>query len=100
MLRSEVNFTRKTVTIDFHPQKIKLSLVAALLTSVGYVPQIDLVQNLPEGKSIDKSLVLKLTVAGFCFGNVMLLSFPEYLGIDEADQDLMRVFSWLNLVLS
>src|SRR5690606_29903413 len=38
--------------------------------------------------------------AGFCFGNVMLFSFPEYLGLDHNDRELMRVFSWLNLVLS
>jgi Cu+-exporting ATPase len=30
----------------------------------------------------------------------MLFSFPEYLGIDQADHTLMRIFSWLNLALS
>lgn len=99
VLRSEVNFAQKIVTIEFNPQHIKLSTVAALLSSVGYVPQINLDQN-TEKKAVDKSLVLKLAVAGFCFGNVMLFSFPEYLGIDQADHTLMRIFSWLNLALS
>ena len=30
----------------------------------------------------------------------MLFSFPEYLGIDHHDQNLLRVFSWLNWLLS
>jgi Cu+-exporting ATPase len=99
VLRSEVNFARKTVTIEYNPKETKLSTIAALLSSVGYVPQINLDQQKAK-KIIDKSLVLKLAVAGFCFGNVMLFSFPEYLGIDQADHELMRIFSWLNLGLS
>lgn len=100
VLRSEVNFARKTVTIDFNPQKVKLSRVAALLTSVGYVPQITLDEEKPKAERIDKTLVIKLSIAGFAFGNIMLLSFPEYLGLDRADEALMRVFSWLNLALA
>jgi Cu+-exporting ATPase len=99
IVRSEVNFPRKTVTIEFNPQVVKLSYIAGLLGSLGYTPQINL-DSQQKKKTVDKSLVLKLAVAGFCFGNVMLFSFPEYLGIDQADHTLMRVFSWLNLILS
>ena len=55
-------------------------------------------QELP--RAANKTLVLKLAIAGFCFGNVMLFSFPEYLGLDHSDQNLMRIFSWLNFFLS
>ncbi|HEY3430168.1 MAG TPA: heavy metal translocating P-type ATPase metal-binding domain-containing protein [Cyclobacteriaceae bacterium] len=99
ILRSEVNFARKNVTVEFNPQQTELSAIAALLSSIGYVPQINLDQQKTK-KVVDKSLLFKLSVAGFCFGNVMLFSFPEYLGIDQADHALMRTFSWLNLVLS
>src|SRR5690606_4802403 len=51
-------------------------------------------------KGANQQLILKLTVAAFCFGNVMLFSFPEYLGLDAADIALSKVFSWLNLTLS
>lgn len=99
ILRSQVNFAKKSVTIDFNPDHIKLSRLASLLSSVGYTPQIHL-DSKTENKVDNKSLVIKLTVAGFCFGNIMLLSFPEYLGLDQNDRFLMRVFSWLNLVLA
>jgi P-type Cu+ transporter len=100
VLRSEVNFRRKTVTIDFHPEKIMLSRLAALLTSIGYEPTISWDEKSSGEKLTDKSLVYKLAVAGFCFGNVMLFSFPDYLGIDESDSTLMYIFSRLNLVLA
>jgi Cu+-exporting ATPase len=100
LFRSEVNFPRKTVTINFDPNKTKLSELAGLLSSLGYTPLINLEKNEVTKPTNNKTLILKLAVAGFCFGNVMLFSFPEYLGIDHTEQFLMRVFSWLNLALS
>jgi P-type Cu+ transporter len=99
ILKSEVNFARKSVVIDFHPERIKLSTIATLLSQVGYVPQINLEKEKTK-KTNNTSLVLKLAVAGFCFGNVMLFSFPEYLGLDHADEGLKQAFSWLNMLLS
>ncbi|MCU0397917.1 MAG: heavy metal translocating P-type ATPase metal-binding domain-containing protein [Cyclobacteriaceae bacterium] len=102
VLRSEVNFSRKNVTIDFKPQEVALSSIAKLIASLGYAPKINLDHEVQSRQTtvIDKSLVLKLSIAGFCFGNIMLFSFPEYLGLDQSDGHLMEVFSWLNILLS
>lgn len=100
ILHSEVNFARKSVTIDFNPEQCKLSAVAKLITSLGYAPKITLEDGEGAKKKTDLSLALKVGVAGFCFGNIMLFSFPEYLGLDHAEKDLMRIFSWLNLALA
>lgn len=102
IVKSEVNFARKSVQIDFTPSAIRLSEVAGLLASLGYAPKINL-ENEADAMSAgatDRSLVIKLTVAGFCFGNVMLFSFPEYLGLDASDHSLQRIFSLLNIALS
>jgi len=99
IFKSEVNFARKSVTIDFQPQRVKLSTIAGLLAQVGYIPQITLEKTNQKFQN-NNSLVLKLAIAGFCFGNVMLFSFPEYLGLDHTDDGLGRIFSWLNLALS
>jgi Cu+-exporting ATPase len=99
IVHSEVNFIKKTVSIDFNPKVTKLSNTARLLASLGYIPRITL-ENKEVSQTRDRSLVLKLAVAGFCFGNVMLFSFPEYLGIDHSEKALMQLFSWLNLALS
>jgi|TARA_B110000967_G_C18287979_1_gene272359 Cu+-exporting ATPase len=50
-----------------------------LLVSIGYTPEIDKSKR----KKVDQKLIYQLGVAGFGFGNVILLSFPEYLGLDE-----------------
>lgn len=99
IVKSEVNFAQKTVKIDFNPAQISLGAVARQLAAVGYAPQINL-----EGKKAaagnTKSLVLKLSIAGFCFGNTMLFSFPEYLGLSESEGTLRLVFSYLNILLA
>lgn len=100
ILHSEVNFTQKKVSVNFNPKLVALSRIARLLSSLGYVPRINLDSDEPTRPKVDRSLVLKVAVAGFCFGNVMLFSFPEYLGLDHAEKDLNRIFAWLNLALS
>jgi Cu+-exporting ATPase len=100
ILHSEVHFTRKTVSVDFNPQLVKFSTIAQLLASTGYIPKITLEDHITEKPKTDRSLVMKLSLAGFCFGNIMLFSFPEYLGIDHSEKELMRIFSWLNLALA
>lgn len=100
IISSKVNFERKEADIVFNPTKTTLRKVAELLTQVGYEPYISL-QNLEKHNSyIDKSKIYKLGVAGFCFANIMLLSFPEYLGIDTKEENLMLAFRYLNLFLS
>ncbi len=100
IISSRVNFTRKEVDIVFNHQSTKLRTVAELLTSIGYEPYISL-QNLQEAKPrIQRSLIYQLGIAGFCFANIMLTSFPEYLGLEDADKGLQNMFRYFNLVLS
>jgi Cu+-exporting ATPase len=63
-----------------------------LLSSIGYEPYISL-ENFETGKSnVDRSLIYKLGVAFFCFGNIMLLSFPEYFEVNEFWLDQYKEF--------
>lgn len=101
ILKSEVNFSRRTVTIDFNPVEVSLAKLASILSSLGYAPSIKLEDGSEaKKKPTHHKLVIKLTLAGFCFGNVMLFSFPEYLGLDPGDALLRMVFSYLNLALA
>jgi Cu+-exporting ATPase len=100
IISSTVNFERKEVDIIFNHKKISLQKVAELLTTTGYEPYISL-SNLHQKKiSISKSKIYKLGVAGFCFANIMLLSFPEYFGIDTKEYDLLLLFRYANVLLS
>lgn len=95
---SRVDFLRKQVNIRFATDQISLYEVVALLDRVGYEPLISL-QDVIKEQTLNKkdNLVKKIAVAGFCFGNVMLLSFPEYLGISSFDRSFQHFFGWLNL---
>jgi len=100
IVSSKVNFTRKEADIIFNPQKVSLRKVAELLASIGYEPYISF-NDMKEAKpKVSKSKIYKLGIAGFCFANIMLLSFPEYLGIDAKEQNLLRLFRTINLILS
>lgn len=80
---SQVNFTQKKVRITYNPETTSLKEIVYLLSSIGYEPYISL-ENYETGKKeIDRSLIYKLGIAFFCFGNIMLLSFPEYFEVDE-----------------
>ena len=97
---SRVNFTEKRIYLSFDPKQLTVRGVAELLNSVGYEPHIEL----GEGQAIkqhDSKTAIEIGVAGFCFANIMLLSFPEYFGLNrEEDGQLVSVFRYLNLALS
>jgi P-type Cu+ transporter len=46
-----------------------------------------------------KSLYYKIGIAGFAFGNIMLLSFPEYLGFDRIAEKNFSLFIGLLMTL-
>ncbi|NUN69012.1 MAG: heavy metal translocating P-type ATPase metal-binding domain-containing protein [Bacteroidetes bacterium] len=100
ILNSRVDFLKKTVSITYRQDRTSLKSIVILLTSVGYEPELSLdALNKPKESEITRSLYYKIGVAGFCFGNSMLFSFPEYLGVDASEQLLREVFSYLNLLL-
>ena len=89
---SQVNFPEKRVRITFNSDVVSLKSIVYLLSSIGYEPYISL-ENYETGKNnIDRSLTYKLGVAFFCFGNIMLLSFPEYFEIKEFWLDNYKPF--------
>jgi Cu+-exporting ATPase len=98
---SQVNFPEKKVRINYNPEKVSLKSIVNLLSSIGYEPYISL-ENYETGKiKTDRSLTYKLGVAFFCFGNIMLLSFPEYFEVNEFWLDQYRgFFRWLIFALS
>lgn len=99
---SKINFLKKTVKINFQESDVSLRQVVELMASIGYPPDINLEGTKAQSKKKEQTqLLIKLGVAGFCFGNVMLMSFPEYLSFSFKDEaDYIKAFSWLNLILS
>lgn len=101
IIASQVNFPNKKVRITYHSEKTSLKEIVELLCAIGYEPYISL-ENYTEGKKIvDRTLIYKLGVAFFCFGNIMLLSFPEYFEVGEFwIEQYKGFFRWLIFALS
>jgi Cu+-exporting ATPase len=104
---SRVNFTRRETSITFRPTQIKLSEVAALLASLGYEPELTLgelgrdANKGPAGRHCRQRQWLQLGLAGFAFGNVMLLALPGYLGLDSLSGPWFKSLAgWLSLALA
>lgn len=100
VVSSKVNFTRKEVDIVLLTPQTSLRKVAETLTSIGYEPYISLNDLKEKRPAINKSMIYQLGIAGFCFGNIMLMSFPEYLGIDASEVGLRGMFRWANFALA
>lgn len=98
---SQVNFSQKKVRITYDPQQTNLKEIVLLLSSIGYEPYISLENYEGVRKTVDRSLIYKIGVAFFCFGNIMLLSFPEYFEVGEYWIDQYKdFFRWLIFGLS
>ena len=101
IILSQVNFPEKKVRITFYKSETSLKDIVYLLSSIGYEPYISLENYETGNKEVDRSLIYKLGIAFFCFGNIMLLSFPEYFEVEEFWINQYReFFRWLIFFLS
>lgn len=101
VIQSKVNFVRKELSVRFLHEKLSLKELVKLLASIGYEPLISLdsVEQKKDQHS-NRHLYYKIGIAGFCFGNIMLFSFPEYFSIDITESFLKKFFCYLNLILA
>ncbi len=102
VIQSQTNFEKKEVKIVYQPSLISLKQVVQLLAFVGYEPMIHLGGNdWQQKKKVNRKQLYKIGIAGFCFSNIMMLSFPEYLSDQVVDLGNLRpLFIYLNLLLS
>jgi len=96
-----VNFPKKTVRITLNSEKTTLKKVVVLMNSIGYEPYISLDDYTSTPKNNNHQLLYKLGIAGFAFGNVMFLSFPEYFEVSEYWLEKYKhLFRWLMFAFS
>ena len=102
IISSKANFQRKEVFIIFEEAQTSLKKIVQLLAFTGYEPYISLQdEEAKKPVSYNRKYIYRIGVAGFCFGNIMMLSFPEYFSSGIIEQKgLKEVFSYLNLGLS
>ena len=96
-----VNFSEKTIRAVFDAD-LPLSEFAATLDLVGYAPF--LLKEIEEDhvtQNHRKHRIKALVISGFCFGNIMLFSLPEYFNLDiQSDTSFVHFFRWAALIFS
>ncbi|HAA21663.1 MAG TPA: heavy metal translocating P-type ATPase [Cytophagales bacterium] len=103
---SQVHFVKKEVMVTFNPNEVSLRALVELLDRLGYPPEINLAslgkdQKAAPRKRIQRKLALQIGVAGFAFGNIMLLSLPEYIDTQlTLEGTYKQFFAYLNILLS
>jgi len=102
VIDSRVNFVKRQALFSYDPQIVSLRHLAEQLAGIGYEPDLslfDTAEKKPKKRS--NRQVIQIGVAGFCFGNIMLLSFPEYLSAEGTLGNTYRsFFGFLNFALA
>lgn len=96
---SQVNFSKREAYIVFEHETISIRRMAEFLDALGYPPVIGK-QAENSKKIINKRFIVQLGVAFFCFGNIMLFSFPEYFTVDETYNEFRNFFAYLIFAFS
>jgi len=93
---ARVNFERKELFVTFDPSKISLRQLVSNLAQIGYEPHLQLQDTAEQSQKIAaktrKKVLLKIGVAGFCFGNIMMMSLPEYVANGTEVEPLIQFF--------
>jgi len=100
ILESKVNFLKKEITVIFKDNVTSLREIVELLTSIGYRPKLNISDI--EGKKQrpeNKTLYIKLGIAGFIFGNIMLLALPDYFAGGFLDKEFKVYLGYLSIFL-
>ncbi|WP_018342354.1 heavy metal translocating P-type ATPase [Cytophaga aurantiaca] len=100
IITADIQFQRKELNVQFNTD-ITLRELAGLLESIGYAPLITMEGKEMTTHTVQRSIYYKLGIAGFCFGNIMMLSLPEYLSVfQDENGDLKHLFALLSLLLA
>jgi len=98
---SQVDFPKRSIRVSYNCENLSLKNLVIILNRIGYEPSISLENYNKKTAVIDRTLIYKLGVAGFAFGNIMFLSFPEYFEVEEFWLDQFKnLFRWLMFAFS
>lgn len=98
--RSEADLLRRTVRVAFRPDRTTLRAVAERMASLGYEPVLDSERSAGRMPVARRDLYLKLGIAGFAVGNMMLFSIPRYANGAPLEPAFQRLFDALNVLFA
>ncbi len=102
IIHSKVNFSQKEIFVIFDEEATNLRAVVETLTRIGYEPHLSLSEISSESiNKINRTRWYKIGVAGFCFGNIMMMSFADYFAFNNIlDTKIDFFFKITSILLS
>ena len=98
ILNAEVDFTHKKLHLFFDESQMDLQSICSLLNKLGYPPDFSLSsQKKNETLKKQRTLWIKIGVAGFAFGNTMFLSLATY--FETNDPWLIDLRPWWDVLM-
>jgi len=98
ILHAQINFSTGRARIVFQENLTDLATIFARIRSIGYKPQLHVPGIHKQNESQLNQTLLRIIVAGFSFGNIMLFSiglFAGYFtGIEKDFKELFHYASW------
>jgi Cu2+-exporting ATPase len=98
---ARLDLPRARLDISWNPELVTLSEVAVWLARVGYSPHPKRLESDTETSLAERQLLRRVGVSWALAGNVMLLAFALYAGLDRSgDTGLINGARWLSLALA
>jgi Cu2+-exporting ATPase len=95
-----LDFGRSVASIEWDPKVTKLSAVARTLDRFGYVPhpyRSATRRSLAKGE--ERSMLIRMGVAGAAAGNTMLMAVALYAGAED-DPTMAKFLRWMSLIVA
>lgn len=98
---ARLDLPRARLSLRFDPRQVRLSVVARWLTAVGYGVHPTREGSHTQRTRGERSLLIRMGVCWALAGNVMLLAFAFYSGLDVANEPgLATAARWVSLALA
>ncbi len=96
VIEARLDVGRSELSVVWERERVKFSEVARALASLGYPPHASAAsQALAERRATDRTLLLRIGVAGAAAGNVMLMALALYSGLfSHMDAEYAELFRW------
>jgi P-type Cu2+ transporter len=98
---SRLDFARSRLRVVWDPAQVELGAIARTLDSLGYAPHPAQSARAEADTARDRALLLRIGVAGFSAGNVMLMAFALYGGaFSGMEREFASLFRWGSFALA
>jgi Cu2+-exporting ATPase len=97
---ARLDVSRGRLRLIWYPEIVRLSVVAQRLHQIGYPLQRRTGQDGAQQQNEERALLIRIGVSWALAGNVMLLAWALYGGLDAASGSLRAAAVWLSLGLT